>query len=80
MILYLVILSLFVSQSLHYQLCISGRYHFNTTGAPTSNWVIDYRHQNFIPLRNGGAYLALSKPPNPNTHGQGIRISSKRRP
>lgn len=77
MLLYLIILSLFVSKSYQYQLCISGRYHFNTTGSSTSNWVIDYGHQNFIHLRNGGAYLALSKPLTPNTHGQGIRISSK---
>ena len=74
---HLILLSIFFSTSLQYQLCISGRYYFNTTGTSNSNWVIDYGHQNFIPLRNGGAYLTLSKPPNLNTHGQGIRISSK---
>jgi beta-glucanase (GH16 family) len=77
MYLYLIILSLFVSKSLQYQLCISGRYNFNTTGTYSSNWIIDYGHQNFFPLRNGGAYLSLNNPRKLNTPGSGIRISSK---
>lgn len=71
----IVILLTFVSQSV--QQCISGRYPFNTTGTPKSNWLIDYGYQNFIPLKNGGAYLTLNNPRVPNTPGQGIRISSK---
>ncbi len=77
MYLYLIILSLFVKESLQYQLCISGRYPFNTTGTYNSNWIIDYGHQNFFPLRNGGAYIALSNPRQPDIPGSGIRISSK---
>ena len=73
----LIILSLLVHKSIQYQLCISGRYYFNTTGKPISNWIIDYGHQNFIPLKNGGAYLTLTNPRQLNTPGHGIRISSK---
>lgn len=68
---------LFVPFPVQSQKCVSGRYPFNTIGTEDSNWVIDYGDKNFYPLRNGGAYLSLSKPSTPNTPGQGIRISSK---
>lgn len=77
MLLYLIFLSTFIQAAVSYQLCISGRYYFNTTGTSSSNWVIDYGASNFFPLRNGGAYLALSNPRTSNTPGPGIRISSK---
>jgi beta-glucanase (GH16 family) len=78
MLLYLIVsISLLISNSLQHHSCISGRYPFNTTGTLKSNWIIDYGNKNFFPLRNGGAYLSLSKPKTLNTPGQGIRISSK---
>lgn len=67
---------IFIKLSVQFS-CTSGRYFFNTTNTPDSNWIIDYGQANFHPLKNGGAYLSLSKPNNPNVHGEGIRISSK---